>query len=86
MPSRRKHDDVNFHGPAEPTRTPYVTNAPLVWPPCPAQCPRCQGLVVTQYEEPRCYMCGWRLQPIPPPPEATRMKYGAQLPTVIEVS
>lgn len=24
-------------------------------------CPRCQGFVITQYEETRCLLCGWIL-------------------------
>lgn len=31
-------------------------------------CPRCRGLVVTQYEETRCLICGWmKNDPLPEP-------------------
>ena len=38
-------------------------------------CPRCRGLVVQQYEETRCLLCGWRLnEPLPVTPRDPYMR------------
>ena len=37
-----------------------------------APCPRCSGLVVTQYGETSCLLCGWHFHP-PDPPESSTM-------------
>ena len=68
----------------EPPRAAYVADARPM-PPIPKQCPRCQGLVMTQYDETKCLCCGWYRQPIPLPQEPTMMKSGANLPQVVEV-
>lgn len=67
----------------EPKRPPYQADRPAM-PPIPARCHRCNGLVVTAYEETRCLSCGWYLQPLPLPQQPT-MKSGPQLPKVVEV-
>lgn len=74
-----------YPGPPEPPRVPYQSDYQPVYPPIPAQCPRCQGCIVTQYEETRCLSCGWYLQPLPLPQEPTMMKSGAVLANIIEV-
>ena len=70
--------------PQEP-RGPYVSDHEPVYPPIPAQCPKCSGFVLTQYDETTCLNCGWRLNPLPLPQEPTMMKSGAQLANIIEV-
>jgi hypothetical protein len=37
------------------------------------RCPKCQGCVVWDGEEPRCINCGWRA-PLPQQPESRRWK------------
>ena len=69
----------------EPKRPPYVADRPFLYPPVPDQCPRCDGLIVTQYGETSCIPCGWRHKPIPLPQEPTMRKSGASLPRVVEV-
>lgn len=59
---KSKHDE---NAQREPPRAAYVSDSLPVMPPIPACCPRCKGLVVTQYEETRCLICSWYLQPIP---------------------
>lgn len=56
----------------EPPRAPYVSNALPVMPPVPSCCPRCKGLVVTQYSETRCLLCAWYLNPVYPEPMRER--------------
>jgi|CXWL01.1.fsa_nt_gi hypothetical protein len=68
----------------EPKRAPYRADRPAM-PPIPARCPRCQGYVLTQYNETKCLNCAWYLQPLPLPQEPTMAKSGAQLPQVMEV-
>ena len=68
----------------EPKRPPYQADRPSM-PPVPTRCHRCNGLVVTAYEETRCLSCGWYLQPLPLPQKPTMAKYGAKLPSLIEV-
>ena len=73
------------YGKPEPKRPPYVADRPFLYPPVPDQCPRCDGLIVTQYGETSCIPCGWRHKPIPLPQEPTMRKSGASLPRVVEV-
>jgi len=49
----------------EPKRDPYVSDALPKMPPIPKVCPRCNGFILTQYDETRCLICAWYLQPEP---------------------
>ncbi len=85
--SRRKAkapDDAPWaiNSAVEPPREPYRSDKEPVMPPVPDKCPRCKGLVVTQYDETRCLPCGWYLQPVQISADPT---YGAQLPAVVRV-
>ena len=86
MPPRLKPDapDACYGEPQAP-RAPYVSDDQPVYPPIPAQCPKCQGCIISQYGETNCINCGWVLQPLPLPQEPTMMKSGAVLPSVVEV-
>ena len=69
----------------QPPRPPYQADWMPVTPPIPDQCPRCHGFVLTQYDETKCLNCAWYLTPEPLPQEPDMMKYGAMLPSVVEV-
>ena len=86
MPPRKRYDDPECcYGEPQAPRGPYQSDYQPVYPPIPAQCPRCHGFIITQYEETKCLNCAWYLQPLPLPQEPTMMKSGAQLPSVVEV-
>ncbi len=85
MPKQRPDVPEACYGAPQPPRPPYVPDYQSVYPPIPAQCPKCSGFIITQYEETTCINCGWRLNPLPLPQEPTMMKSGPQLANVIEV-